>query len=281
MSPAGLFVYGRTGAEKSMSTRYWLMTVSLALLLSGCTSIHTAPSPETRQALAPSGKLRVGLILGSPISLLQQSTSDEMKGVGFDLGKELARRMGLPFEPVVYKSSGALVDSAKAGQWDITFLTVSPARAKDIEFTDQLLEIEFGYLVPSGSPISKFADVDRSGIRVGVQEKGAADATVSRALKNAQVVRGPGVTAGLHMLKSGKADAVAANKPSLFEMSDQLPGSQVLDGAFATEQVSLGIQKGRTAGLPYLSEFAEDMKSEGLVKAAVERAGLRGVVLGR
>jgi hypothetical protein len=30
-----------------------------------------------------------------------------------------------------------------------------------------------------------------------------------------------------------------------------------------------------------LSEFAEDMKSEGLVKAAVERAGLRGVVLGR
>ena len=100
------------------------------------------------------------------------------------------------------------------------------------------------------------------------------------------------MTAGLHMLKSGKADAVAANKPSLFEMSDQLPGSQVLDGAFATEQVSLGIPKGRTAGLPYLSEFAEDMKSEGLVKAAVERAEeelnnatirspIRGIVLSR
>lgn len=261
-----------------MRTTHWIMAGTLVLLLSGCAGIHTPPAPATRQALAPTGKLLVGLVVGSPTSVIREPASGEMKGVGFDLGKEFAQRMGVPFEPVVYQSSVALVDSAKSGQWDVTFLTVNPARAKEIDFIAPFLEIEFGYLVPSGSSISRLADVDRPGIRVAVQEKGAADAMVSRALKNAQVVRGPGVTVGLQMLKSGKADVAAANKPSLFEMSDQLPGSRVLDGGFGTEQVAMAIPKGREAGMAYVRKFVEDAKSEGLVKAAVERAGLRGVV---
>ena len=262
------------------------MTNTLVFLLSGCTGVHTAPAPETRQALAPAGKLRVGLVLGGPTSVIRESASGEMKErlllpshqIGFDLGKELARRMGVPFEPVVYDSSGALIDSAKSGEWDVTVLTVSAARAKDVDFTGPLVEVEYGFLIPSGSSISTLADVDRPGIRVGVQEKGAADSTVSRALKNAQVVRGPGVTAGIQMVKSGKADVIAANKTSLFEMSDHLPGSRVLDGGFATEQVAMAIPKGREFGMVYLRKFVEDAKSEGLVTAAIERAGLRGVV---
>ena len=148
----------------------------------------------------------------------------------------------------MYDSSGALIDSAKSGEWDVTVLTVSAARAKDVDFTGPLVEVEYGFLIPSGSSISTLADVDRPGIRVGVQEKGAADSTVSRALKNSQVVRGPGVTAGIQMVKSGKADVIAANKTSLFEMSDHLPGSRVLDGGFATEQVAMAIRRDGSSG---------------------------------
>ena len=54
-----------------------------------------------------------------------------MKGVAFDLGKELARRMGVPFEPVLYPSVGALLDGGKSGAWDVAFVGFSPARAKD------------------------------------------------------------------------------------------------------------------------------------------------------
>jgi polar amino acid transport system substrate-binding protein len=83
-------------------TTNWLITGTLALLLSGCAGIHTGPTPEARQALAPTGKLRVGLFRENPLSAVRDSASGEMKGVGFDLGKEFARRMGVPFEPVVY-----------------------------------------------------------------------------------------------------------------------------------------------------------------------------------
>jgi polar amino acid transport system substrate-binding protein len=43
------------------TTSHWLMAAILGLLLVGCVGIHTTPTPEARQALAPTGKLRVGL----------------------------------------------------------------------------------------------------------------------------------------------------------------------------------------------------------------------------
>jgi polar amino acid transport system substrate-binding protein len=81
------------------------------------------------------------------------------------------------------------------------------------------------------------------------------------------------------MLKSGRADVFGHNKPALFEMSAQLPGSRVLDGRFATEQQAMALPKGRELGVAYARKFVEDAKSEGLVKRAIERVGLRGAVV--
>ena len=148
-----------------------------------------------------------------------------------------------------------------------------------MDFTGPILETEVGYLVPSGSSISTSADVDRSGTRVGVPEKSQADSVLSRTLKHAELVRGPGLASVLEMLKSGRVDVFAANKANLFEMSDQLPGSKVLDGRFAAQQIAMAIPKGRDSGMSYARKFVEDAKSQGLVKAAIERAGLRGAVV--
>ena len=79
--------------------------------------------------------------------VIRDSASGEMKGVGFDLGKELARRMGVPFEPgYVAHPVAALLDSGKAGAWDVAF-----ARAQEWDFTPLHMQIEFGYLVPGSS----------------------------------------------------------------------------------------------------------------------------------
>src|SRR5215203_1755678 len=208
-----------------MRMRHWLTTVTLGLLIMSCSATSTAPTPEARQALAPTGKLRVGLQLGSPHNVIRDSVSGEMKGVAFDLGQELARRLGVPFEPVMYPSVGALLESGKTGAWDVAFVGFSPERAKEWDFTALHLQIEFGYLVASGSSISTMADVDRPGIRVAVQEKSGPDVFLSRTLKTAAVVRASSLAGTLEMLTSGKADVIFNIKPSLFEISNQLPGS--------------------------------------------------------
>jgi polar amino acid transport system substrate-binding protein len=202
-----------------------------------------------------------------------------MKGVGFDLGKELARRMGVPFEPVLYPSVGVLLDSGKSGAWDVAFVGFSPARAREWDFTALHMEIEFGYLVPGGSFISTMASVDRPGIRVAVQEKSQPDTFLSRTLKSAVVVRASSLAGTLEMLKSGRADVIFSIKPSLFEASNQLPGSRILDGRPGVDPHAMAMPKGRDPGVAYARQFIEDAKSEGLVKAAIERVGMRGAVV--
>lgn len=249
------------------------------MLLAGCVSINTAPTTEVRQALAPTGKLRVALQLGSPHNVMRDPVSGEMKGVGFDLGKELARRIGVPFEPVLYPSVGALLDGGKAGAWDVAFIGFSPARAKEWDFTALHMEVEFGYLVPGGSSIATMADVDRPGIRVAVQQKSQPDIFLSRTLKNAVMVRASSLAGTLDALRSGSADAIFSIKPSLFEISNQLPGSRVLDGRPGIDPHAMAMPKGRGPAVAYARQFIEEAKSDGLVKAAIERAGMRGAAV--
>ena len=81
------------------------------------------------------------------------------------------------------------------------------------------------------------------------------------------------------MLQSGKADAIFSIKPSLFEVSNQLPGSRVLDGRPGVDPHAMAMPKGRDVGVAYARIFFEDAKRNGLVKAAIERAEIRGAVV--
>jgi polar amino acid transport system substrate-binding protein len=85
--------------------------------------------------------------------------------------------------------------------------------------------------------------------------------------------------AAVDMLASGKLEAFATNKATLFEMSDQLSGSRVLDGRWGLESFAIGIPKGREAALPLVSSFVGEAKANGAVARAIERAGLRGTVV--
>lgn len=240
---------------------------------------ESKPAAEVRQVLAPTGKLRVGLYVGSPLSVLRDPAAGQTGGVGFELGRELARRLEVPFEPVVYPGNGDVMEAVKAGTLDVVFTNATAARAKDMDFTQPYLEMETGFLVPRGSSIAAFAEVDRPGVRVGVTEGSTSAATLPGILKNASVVRLPTLNDGVEMLTAGKVDAFATNKSNLFEMSDKLPGSKVLDGRYSVELVALGLPKGQSLAMPYARAFVSSAISEGLVKSAVERAGLRGGIV--
>jgi len=99
---------------------------------------------------------------------------------------------------------------------------------------------------------------------------------LARTIKNATVIASVSVPAGEEMLKSGKADVFAANKANLFQLSDKMSGSRVLDGRIGVDEVAIALPKGRDAGMSYVRKYIGDAKAEGLIKAAVQRAGLRG-----
>jgi ABC-type amino acid transport substrate-binding protein len=62
-----------------------------------------AGAQNERELLAPTGRLRVGVYLGSPLSMVRDPATGEARGLSVDLGKELANRLGVPFEQVTYQ----------------------------------------------------------------------------------------------------------------------------------------------------------------------------------
>jgi polar amino acid transport system substrate-binding protein len=121
--------------------------------------------------------------------------------------------------------------------------------------------------------------VDKAGIRIGVLEKSGADLYLSRTLKNAMIVRIQNLPESYALLDTGNADVIAATKPALFTGAASRPGSRVLDGRILVEPIGMGVPKGRNAAAAaYVGKFVEEAKAAGLVKSAIERAGLRGVV---
>ena len=102
--------------------------------------------------------------------------------------------------------------------------------------------------------------------------------TIPKLLPNAVVVPAQNYKRGIEMLEHGEIDTYATNKPTLFEMSDQMPGSRILEGRWGEEHLAVAIPKEHAAGLDYIKHFVEDVQANGLLSQAVERSGLRGAV---
>jgi polar amino acid transport system substrate-binding protein len=260
----GLSTFGRTAAA-----------LAVVALVSLPAAIAPASGQDARTTLAPSGSLRVGLYPGTPTSILDPK-SPAPRGVGYEIGKTLADKLGVPYQPVVFGKNAEVLEAVSTGTVDMAFTNATAARAKLMDFAQPYLEIELGYLVPKGGKIASIADIDAKGVRVGVTQGSTSDSTLSRDLKNAEIVRSVTLKDGIDALTGGKIDAYATNKATLFEMADQLPGSKVLDGRWGLERHAIAIPKGREAGLAYLRSFTDTIKKDGVVRAAVSRAGLRG-----
>jgi polar amino acid transport system substrate-binding protein len=230
------------------------------------------------QILAPDGRLRVGAFPGSPVSMAKDSRSGEIHGLAIDLGKALATRLGVAFVQVDYQRISEVLADMKAGDVDFTISNSTPARAADVDFTQTLISLELGYLVPAASPIATMSDLDQFGLRAGVTQGSTSQGTLSNILPKAIVVPAPNAAQAIEMFERREIDLFATNKPTLFEMSDRMPGSRILDGRWGVEHIAIAIPKGRATAMEVLRRFVEEVQTSGLLTEAVERAGLRGVV---
>lgn len=230
-------------------------------------------TPEVVKSLAPTGKLRVAINLGN--SVLAQGTSDRPTGITPDLAKELAKRLGVPYELVTFEAAGKAFEGLKAGKIDVIFVAIEPVRAAEIAFTAPYVLIEGVYMVPKDSPIRTVSDVDKPGIRIAVGKASAYDLYLTRTIKNATIVRAEtgGGRAMIDLFLKDKLEVAAGVKQPIVAYARTNPNVRVIEQRFMEIQQAMGTPQGRDpAGANYLKSFVEEMKRSGFVADALKRS---------
>ena len=263
--------------------RRLFLAVPAPYILSSCASVRPVGTGEdvavVRRTLVPTGTLRIAVLNGAPTSMVRDPATGERRGVGYEIGVELAKRLGVPFEVMEFSAFAQVAEAIASGRADFGAFNAASDRARDVWVSKPLFLQESSYLVPAGSRITSPALADQAGIRIGVQQNSTSQRVLGGVLKQATLVPVPNLQNVPAMLTGGQFDAFATNKGILFDLADRLPGSRVLEGSFTTERQSVAVPKGREVATAFLEQFLQDVRASGLVAESARRARARGLII--
>jgi polar amino acid transport system substrate-binding protein len=230
--------------------------------------MRSMPSAIARD-LAPTGTLRASINLGNPV--LAQGSPAAPTGITVDLAVELGARLAIPVELICFDAARKSFEALKAGEADICFLAIEPAREADVAFTAPYVVIEGVFVVPDGSEITTADEVDRDGVRIGVKRGSAYDLFLSRTVRRASVLRGD---EGVDIFRElGLEVAAGIRQPMTGFVADN-PGFRLVEPRFMEIQQAMGTTRTRTPeAIRFLRSFVEELKASGFVADALLRAG--------
>ncbi|GAB1513028.1 transporter substrate-binding domain-containing protein [Actinophytocola sp. KF-1] len=219
--------------------------------------------------LAPTGVLRASINLGNPV--LAQGSVDAPTGVTVDIARELGNRLGVPVELVAFDAARASFEAMTGGRADICFLAIEPKRAEKVAFTAPYVLIEGVYAVRADAPITTPDEVDRPGVRVGVNHGSAYDLYLTRTLRHATLVRGED---GTTVFREQGLEVVAGVRQPMTAYVAAQGDLRLLEPRFMEIRQALGTTRSRRPEtVAYLSALVEELKANGFVAGALRRAG--------
>ena len=158
-------------------------------------------------------------------------------------------------------------------------MPVDEERKKRVAFGPVYCVVESTYMVTAARASARWPRSTAPGVRV----VGIANTTTIRAagrtLKHIAPVAAASIEDAMEMMKSGQADAFALSRDSLPPFVAQVPGSRMVDGGFQFTGVAIAVPKGKPEALAYVSAFMEKAKRSGIVRRAMDDAGLKDLAV--
>lgn len=240
------------------------------------TSAAAQEAADSIVDLLPTGELRVALFTNAwfPNLATPDPQTGEVVGIGGDLARALADRIGVAVAWVKYPRHGAVIAAANDDAWDIYFIGLEAVQAQGWHASPPYVLVDQTYLVPAESPYSSVAEVDQPGVRISSWQGSGTDLFLARELAHAELVRVGSGGLALALLLSGEVDAYASNRQTLVELADQNPGFRVLGDFFTVGGIVIAVPKSDPALLAAITDFVEWAKATGLVEDSILRQGL-------
>jgi len=267
------FIHFKVQGKMSIFFHLRRLNILIFALISFCLLTNAIAQSSD---FATNGELRMGLYLGSPSSVLINPKTNEISGIGYELGREFSKLLKVNYKSIIYSKNADVLSAARDQRVDLVFTNATPERAKVLQFSKTVVRIERGFLVSTQGKIQTASQIDQPGVKVGVSTGSTSELELTKLYKNAVIVTTRSTTAALELLRNGQLDAFFTNKGILFEMADQWDQAKVLDEVLGYESMALGVPMTRALDTEFLDDFIENLKKSGELQAIIKRSGLRG-----
>jgi hypothetical protein len=100
--------------------------------------------------IAPQGKLRVAMNAGTVVLLTRTRDGKITGGVGLEVAKFIAKKLGTVLELAPYPDSNSYTQSFGRGEWDIGFGVRTPLVAEKADFIVDILLNDYFFVAAPG-----------------------------------------------------------------------------------------------------------------------------------
>ena len=139
--------------------------------------------------IAPKNVLRIGINMSNFLLVSKDSTFSKPEGLSPEIGKLLAKELGINYEFVTFKNPGLLADAIDYDKWDVGNFAYEKKRAKIIDFSNPYVNIDANFLLRKNSEINQNHDVDNKNNKIAVVNRSAYDLWLSDNYKKAKIIR--------------------------------------------------------------------------------------------
>lgn len=215
------------------------------------------------------GKLVAGVKFDSKPFGFLDSEDGQLKGYDIDLMREISSRLlGKPnaveFQQVFSSTRVIAIDSGSVDVVAAT-MTITPKRAKVVDFSEPYLIAHQAVVVPTGSPIKSLNDLNGKTILFVLGT--TSEATIKKRLPQAKYTGFKSSTDAFSALKSGRGDAMTTDDTIISGFLSDNCGFRVLDERLSDEPYGLAFRKGGQQAPDELrmqvNRYLADMKKDG------------------
>ncbi len=228
---------------------HWIALCAVLLTvggLAGCSNQSVA-NRDVLSADMKSKQITWGVKSDTRLFGLENIRTGKLEGFEIDLAKAMTKEIlgkdgKCVFVPV---TSGTRVPLLKNGNIDaiMATMTITPDRAKQVDFTHSYFDAGQSLLVKKGSPIKNIQDLNHKGaVILGVSGSNSVK-NVAKIAPKARVLQLSDYAQAMTALKSKQGQALTTDNGILYGMASENPGYEVVGGNFTKEPYGIAVNK--------------------------------------
>lgn len=241
----------KNGRVSELSIVIMMLVVLVGLMTSGCGS---------KSYTIHSGQLSVGT--DTDVLPFEGMQSGKLVGFDIDLGREIAKRLGLEFKPVSDQWMDLLPD-LKAGKYDaiMAAMTITYDRQKTVDFSSPYFDTDQSIVVKKGSPIKSGNDL--VGKVVGVLSHSTPQYAAQHLKGLKQIKTYDHVSKVYDAVENGEVDAMIMDYSIASYRSKASGETAVIATITTSEQYGIAVKKGNSALVKKLDSALKEIKNDG------------------